>query len=220
MADRIGPQTVLVVGLGRFGTALAIELEALGNEVLAIDEREDAVQRIAGQVAHAVSGNATDPEVLRSLGVGDLSHAVIGIGNDIEASVLATAAIADMGVEAVWAKAVSAAHARILERVGATQVVFPERDMGTRVAHRVAGRLLEYLELDDDFVVVEVLAPADSVGRSLQELALRQRRGITVVATKDPGGRFAPALPDTVLAAGSVLLVAGAPAVVERFAVT
>ncbi|CAN5516686.1 TrkA family potassium uptake protein [soil metagenome] len=221
MADRSRSRatgTVLVVGLGRFGLAAATELEALGHEVLAIDEHEPTVQANAEHVTHAVSADATDADVLVSLGVGELRHAVIAIGDDLEASILATAAIADLGVTDIWAKASSAAHARILERVGATHVVFPERDMGTRVAHQVMGKVLDYVQIDEDFALVETLAPVAELGRTLQEAALRARYAVTVVAVKPPGGSFTHTTLDTVLEEGAVLLVAGPTAAVERFA--
>ena len=220
MADRRGTRTILVVGLGRFGSSLAIELEALGHEVLAVDASESMVQRFAADVAHAVSADATDPHVLVSLGVGDLSHAVIGIGNDIEASILCTAAIADLGVPDIWAKAITEPHARILERVGATHVVFPERDMGTRVAHQVTGQMIDYIQIDEDFALVETHPPAGEVGKTLMEAQLRQRYEVTVVSAKPPGGSFTYTTPETVLVGGSVLLVAGPKGAVEKFAAT
>lgn len=220
MAERRRSRTILVVGLGRFGSSLAVELESLGHEVLAVDESEALIQRYAGDVAHAVSADATDPHALESLGVGDLSHAVIGIGNDIEASILATAAIADLGVPDIWAKAITEPHARILERVGATHVVFPERDMGRRVAHQVTGQMIDYIQIDDDFALVETHPPASEVGKTLMEAQLRQRYEVTVVSAKPPGGSFTYTTPETVLVAGSILLVAGPKKAVETFAAT
>lgn len=213
-------QTVLVVGMGRFGSALAIELEHLGHEVLAVDTDELAVQSMAAQVTHALCADATDPEVLTSLGVPDLEHAVVAIGVDIEASILTTAAIADLGVRDIWAKAVTEPHARILQRVGATHVVFPERDMGTRVAHQVTGHMLDYIQIDEDFALVETRPPSAEVGKSLQEAGLRARYQVTIVALKPPGGTFTYTTPDTVLEEGSVLLVAGPEKAVETFAKT
>jgi trk system potassium uptake protein len=210
--------TILVVGMGRFGSSLAVELEDLGNEVLVLDESEALVQRYAPVVTHAVSGDATDPDVLVGLGVGDMAHAVIAIGHDIEASILATAAVADLGVPDIWAKAITESHARILSRVGATHVVFPERDMGRRVAHQVTGQMIDYIQIDEDFALVETGPPATEVGRSLQEAELRRRHGVTVVSVKPAGGTFTYATPDTVLEEGSILLVAGPKGAVERFA--
>ena len=218
MADRPVRRTVLVVGLGRFGGALALELEELGHEVLAIDESETRVQGFSHQLAHVVSGDATDLDTLTGLGVKDLRHAVIAIGSDIEASVLATAAIADLGVDDIWAKAITEPHARILERVGATHVVFPERDMGTRVAHQVTGQMMDYIEIDESFALVETRPPSAELGKTLEAAQLRKRWGVTVVSAKPPGGTFTYTTPDTVLEAGAILLVAGPKDAVESFA--
>lgn len=220
MADKRHSRTILVVGLGRFGSSLGLELESLGHEVLAIDSSETLVQSFAGGVAHAVSADATDPEALVSLGVAELSHAVVGIGNDIEASILCTAAIADLGVPDIWAKAITEPHARILGRVGATHVVFPERDMGRRVAHQVTGQMIDFIQIDEDFALVETHPPSVDEGKTLMEAQLRQRYEVTVVSAKPVGGTFTYTTPDTVLEPGSVLLVAGPKEAVERFAAT
>lgn len=215
MAD---PHTTLVVGLGRFGSALVVELESMGHEVLAVDEDEAVVQRLASQATHARIADATDPDVLTSLGVADLQHAVVAIGDDVEASILCTAAISDLGVPDVWAKANSESHARILKRVGAMHVVFPERDMGTRVAHQVTGQMMDYIQIDEDFALVETRVPRDVVGQTLQQAQLRSRYKVTVVSIKPPGGTFTYTAPDTYLDMGATVLVAGPKAAVERFA--
>lgn len=209
---------VVVIGLGRFGAAVALELEALDHEVLAIDSSDALVQAFAPKVTYVVAGDATDADVLRSLGVERFSHAVVAIGDNIEASILATAALADLGVPNVWAKALTEAHGSILSRVGATKVVFPERDMGVRLAHQFTGQIIDYIEIDEDFALVETGPPADVTGRTLGEAQLRARHDVTVVSIKPVGGAFTYATPDTVLSAGSILLVAGPKAAVERFA--
>ena len=166
-----------------------------------------------------VTGDATDPDVLRNLGVSQFSHAVVAIGDNIEASILATAALADLKVEKIWAKAITDAHRSILERVGATKVVFPERDGGHRLAHQVAGQMMDYFEIDEgEFILVETGPPADVEGQTLQEAQLRARYGVTVVSVKAQGGSFTHTTPETVLARGSVLLVAGDKQSVEKFA--
>jgi trk system potassium uptake protein len=210
--------TVLVVGLGRFGSTLAFVLEELGHEVLGVDIVEATVQAYSGRLSHVVSADATSPDVLVSLGVKELEHAVVAIGDDIESSVLCTAALADLGVPDVWAKANSAAHSRILERVGATHVVFPEGDAGRRVAHQVTGQMIDYVEIDEDFALVETRPPAKVVGKTLQESHIRQMYGVTVVSIKPPDGQFTYTTADTVLTEGSLLLVAGERRAVERFA--
>lgn len=211
---------VLVVGLGRFGSAVALELEALGHEVLAIDASEAIVQSFASKVTHVVSADATDPEVLESVGIAQFSHAIVAIGDNLEASILCTAALADLGVDHIWAKAITDAHARILTRVGADKVVFPEADMGVRMAHQVTGQMIDYIEIDEHFALVETGPPTDEIGKTLQEAQLRARYGVTVVSAKPIGGSFSYTTPDTVLDRGSILLVAGEKAAVERFART
>lgn len=208
----------MVVGLGRFGSSLALSLEELGHEVLGVDESERTVQNYAGKIAHVVAADATSEDVLVSLGAKELEHAVVAIGHDIEASVLCAAALADIGVPDIWAKANSRSHARILERVGARHVVFPEDEMGRRVAHQVTGQMIDFIEIDEDFALVETRPPTKLVGKSLQDTDLRQRFGVTVVSIKHKGGQYTYTSADTVLSEGSVVLVAGAKPDVERFA--
>jgi trk system potassium uptake protein TrkA len=206
-----------VVGLGRFGFALASQLEELGEEVLGIDHEAGLVQAAAGTLTYVVQADATDPEALRQLGVTEVEHAVVAIGDDMQSSILATANLADLGIPNVWAKAVTEQHARILERVGAKNVVFPERDMGRRVAHRLAGNVLEYFEVDDGFVLVETQVPDRYAGRTLAECRIRQDHGVSVVGIRPLGGSFGEAGPATELSPGSILLVAGPTREVDRF---
>ena len=218
---RTGPsagEQILVVGLGRFGGAVAAELVDLDFEVLGIDADGGPVQEYSDVLTHVVQADATSDQVLRQLGVEDFRYAVVGIGTDIEASILATAALADCGVPTIWAKAVTKAHGRILERVGAHHVVFPEHDMGHRVAHLVGGGILDWFEVDEDFALVETMVPKEMTGQSLGELALRSRYGVTVVCIKPPGQRFTHATPETVLDQGAVLVVAGPTKKAEDFA--
>ena len=208
----------MVIGLGRFGGAVAAELIELGFEVLGIDADADLVQHFADVLTHAVQADATSEEVLNQLGIPDFAHAVVGIGTDIEASVLATAALADLGIANIWAKAITSAHGRILERVGAHHVVFPEQDMGHRLAHLVAGGIIDWFQLDDDFAMVETVVPGQLVGRSLGEIGLRARFDLTVVCVKQPGKGFTYATPETVPEPGAVLVVAGSIKKAEEFA--
>lgn len=211
-------EQIVVMGLGRFGGAVAAELVRLDFEVLGIDSDGERVQYYADMLTHVVQGDTTSHEVLRQLGVGDFPHAVVGIGTDIEASVLTTAALDDLGVPNIWAKAVTKQHGRILERVGAHHVVFPEHDMGHRVAHVVGGGILDWFQLDDDFSMVETVVPKSLVGRSLGEMQIRARHGVTVVCIKPPGQRFTYATPETVPEAGAIVVVAGAGTKAEEFA--
>jgi trk system potassium uptake protein len=211
-------QLVVVLGLGRFGGAVAAELVQQGFEVLGVDQDEERVRSHARALTHVVEADFTEVEALRQLGVADMSHGVVAVGSDIESSILATAALEDLGVPDIWAKAVSGPHGRILQRVGAHHVVHPEHDMGHRVAHLLGGRILEWLQLDEDFALVEAVAPTTLVGRTLGDAHVRDRYAVTVVCVKPRGGTFTYATPDTVPNEGDVLVVAGTTAAVEAFA--
>ena len=209
---------MVVIGLGRFGGAVGAELVRLGFEVLGIDSDGGRIQHYADLLTHVVQADTTSDEALRQLGVADFRNAVVAIGSDIEASVLTTAALDEFGVPNIWAKAVTRSHGRILERVGAHHVVFPEHDMGHRVAHLVGGRIIDWFQLDADFAMVETMVPADLVGGSLGETRIRQRYGVTVVCIKPAGGHFTYATAETVLQQGDVLVVAGPTGRAEAFA--
>lgn len=217
MADR-GHEPVVVLGLGRFGSALALELTRRGTEVLAIDSRPRVVQALSGQLTHVVQADSTDMDALRQLGVPEFYKAVVAIGTDLEASILATSLLVELGIDDIWAKAVSRQHGRILERIGAHHVVFPEHDMGERVAHLVAGRMLDYIEVEEDFAIVKVRPPRELVGVALRDTRLRARHGVTIVSVKSGDTPFTYATADTVLQYGDLILVAGKVEDVERFA--
>jgi len=209
---------VVVIGLGRFGSALALELAARGTEVLAIDRRPKIVQGLAGRITQIAAADATDLEALRELGVGEFYRAVVAIGGDLESSILVTSLLVELGVDDIWAKAVTHQHKRILERIGAHHIVLPEHDMGERVAHLVSGRMLDYIELDDGYALVKTHPPREFVGVPLGETKLRSKHGVTVVAVKPKGEPFTYATADTVLQYGDVVLVAGPAGKAERFA--
>ena len=209
---------VLVVGLGRFGSAVASELTQLGFEVLGADTDAKRVQSRADVLTHVVEADTTSVDVLEQLGARDFDNAVVGIGSDIEASILTTAALADAGIPNIIAKAVTDAHGRILERVGAHSVVYPEKEMGRRVAHLVGGSIIDWFQLDPNFAMVETLAPEETLGRTLADLGLRARYGVTVVCVKPGDEGFTYATADTVLEKGDVLVVAGPSTACEAFA--
>ncbi|ONI84697.1 potassium transporter [Saccharothrix sp. ALI-22-I] len=208
----------MVIGLGRFGGSLARELIAHGSQVLGIDSRPAIVQRYADDLTHTAVADTTDETALRQLGVPDYQRAVVAIGTDLEASILTTALLVDFGVPNIWAKATSRQHGRILERMGAHHVVLPEHDMGERVAHLVTGRMLDYIEFEDDYAMVKTVAPAQAVGVPLGQSKLRSRHGVTVVAIKRPGADFTYAAADTIVQPGDLLIVAGRTNQVEAFA--
>jgi trk system potassium uptake protein TrkA len=209
---------VVVIGLGRFGNAVALELVREGVDVLAIDARPELVQRHAGKLTHVVAADSTDIDALRELGVGEFKRAVVAIGSDMQASILTTSLLVELGVRDIWAKAMTAQHGRILERVGAHHVVFPEHEMGERIAHTVQGRMLDYIEMDADFAMIKSVAPKNLVGMPLRTSGLRAKYGISVVAIKHPHGDFTYATPETVLEDGDVIFVFGRTEQIERFA--
>lgn len=208
----------MVIGLGRFGRTLAETLVRLGHDVLGVDASAKVVQACSIDLTHVVQADATDAEALRQVGASDFNRAAVAIGNDIQASILATYALVDLGVPRIWAKAVTSAHAAILERVGAHRVVSPEREMGERVAHTMVGRTIDYVELDEDFVLIETTAPRELAGQTLMDAGLRKRYEVTVVAVKPGGGAFTYATPETVVRDGDLMVVAGRREKAEAFA--
>jgi trk system potassium uptake protein TrkA len=209
LARTVPEDGVLVIGLGRFGSALAETLTDLGHEVLGVDADPRIVQGLTEELTHVVQADATDIEAMRQLGAGEFGRAVVGIGTGLEASILTTSVLVDLGVPDIWAKAITVPHGRILRRVGAHHVVFPEHDMGRRVAHLVTGQMLEFVQLDEGFALVELKPPKQIVGRSLGDAQVRSRYGITVVCIKPKGGSFTYATPDTVPGPNDILVVAG-----------
>jgi trk system potassium uptake protein len=207
----------IVIGLGRFGGGLATTLVGMGHDVLGIDADPKIVQDFSGVLTHAVEADSTSEAAMHQLGAGEFETAVVAIGTEIEASILTTSVLADLGVRRIVAKAVTEAHGRILERVGAHRVVFPERDMGVRVGHSLAGSILDYFELDPGFAIVETSAPRELVGKTLADAGVRRRFGITVVCIKPQGGSFTYATPDSVVNEGDILVVAGEKRRAEAF---
>jgi trk system potassium uptake protein TrkA len=209
---------IVVIGLGRFGGAVASSLVRLGHEVLAIDENADLVQRWSDKLTHVVQADSTDSDALRQLGIQDLRRGVVAIGTDIEASVLTVLALHELGVEEIWAKAITAKHGQILERTGAHHVVYPEAAMGERVAHLVTGRMIDFIEFDDGFAIAKTSTPREAAGATLADSALRSKYGITVVGVKRPGTDFTYARPETIVERGDLLIVSGPTNLVEKFA--
>ena len=209
---------VVVLGLGRFGTSLAMELAAEGSEVLGIDRDAHVVQTLAGQLTHVVQADTTDEEAMRQLSVGDFQHGVIGIGNNLEGSILTASVLLTLGVRNVWAKAVTNAHARILHQIGVSHVVRPEHDMGMRVAHLVRGTMLDYIELDEGYAIAKTSPPRCLQGVPLSESQPRARWGVTVVGVKRAGQEFTHATSETVIEAHDVIVVAGPQHKVEKLA--
>lgn len=176
-----------VIGLGRFGSAMATTLTELGHDVIGVDADESRVQQLADVITQALQIDATDERALRAAGVRDVDVAVVSIGENIESSLLVVMQLRELGIRTIVAKAVTPLHGRILEKLGVSRVIFPEREMAVRVAHSlVMPNVLDYIELSMDFSIVEVPAPDAFVGRTLKQLELRPRLGLTLIAIKRP----------------------------------
>lgn len=182
-------KTYLVIGLGRFGTAVARKLQELGNEVMVMDEREEQVQKLADHVTHAVVGDARDEEVLASLGVRNFDCAIVAIGQDLAASVLITLNLKSLGVPQVICKAQDELQKRALEKLGADRVLIPEREMGLKLAQNLtATSVLDYVELSKDSGLAEIRTPRSWVGKTLLEIDVRKKFGVTVAAMRKADG--------------------------------
>lgn len=208
---------VVVIGLGRFGKSLADELERDGVQVLGIDNDPKRVQDLAGRWTHVVQADSTDLQALEQLGVGEFAKAVIGIGNNLEASVLTAFTLRTLGLRDIWAKAITSAQAEILRNVGVSHVVRPEHEMGRRVAHLVRGRMQDYIELDDGYAIVKASAPRSILGRTLADAGVRERYGVTIVGIKPPGKEFSHATATSVVNEGDLVIVSGERHRVELF---
>ncbi len=206
-----------VIGLGRFGTALAEELMNSGTEVLGIDSREEVVQSLNGVLTQVVRADSTKEEALRQLAVHEFDRVVVAIGNDVQASILTTSLLLRFKIPVIWAKAVSDPHGQILEQLGVEHVIYPEKDMGRRVAHLVRGAALDYIEVDNDFALVKTSPARAIVGKRLGDTELRARFGVTIAAYKQPGTAWRNADADTILEAGDTILVAGPTQKAEEF---
>ncbi|MET0726626.1 MAG: TrkA family potassium uptake protein [Leifsonia sp.] len=219
MVDRIRHDApVLVIGLGRFGAATAGQLDRLGREVLAVDDNEQLVQKWSERVTHAVVADAKSLDALRQIGAQDFSVAVCAVGSSIEASVLITANLVDLKIPQIWSKAISTSHGKILERIGANHVIYPEREAGERTAHLVSGRMLDFIEFDDDFALVKMYPPKPIRGLTLRESQVRGKYRITVVGVKSPGKPFTYATQETVVSDHDLIIVSGTEGDIERFA--
>ncbi|MDD4769468.1 MAG: TrkA family potassium uptake protein [Eubacteriales bacterium] len=201
----------LVIGLGRFGMSLALTLAEKGYEVLGIDHREGPVQEAADVLTQAVQLDATVDKELLSVGIKNFDVAVVAIGNDIESSILCTLILKEVGIPHIVCKAQSQLHGKVLKKIGADRVVFPERDMGIRVANNlVSTNLLDYIDLSDDFSIREITAPQFVVDKTLAELKLPTKLGINIIAIKtDPENiNITPGAND-IIRSGNVLVVVG-----------
>jgi trk system potassium uptake protein len=209
---------VLVIGLGRFGAATSGQLDRLDREVLAVDEDQGLVQKWSERVTHAVQADARNIDALRQIGAQDFAVAVVAVGSSIEASVLITANLVDLGIPEIWAKAISQSHGKILSRIGANHVIYPEAEAGERVAHLVSGRMIDFIEFDDDFALVKMYAPKPIQGVSLADSHVRQKFGVTIVGVKAAGQDFTYATAETVVNSRDLIIVSGNSADIDKFA--
>ncbi|RAP78578.1 potassium channel family protein [Paenibacillus montanisoli] len=199
-----------VIGMGRFGLSVARSLSKLGFDVLAIDASEQRIQDVADYVTHAVAVDSTDEEALRSLGLRNFDVVVVAIGEDIQASILTTLILKELGVPQLIVKAQNELHGKVLSKIGADKVVFPERDMGIRVAHHlISPNILEYIELSNDYSIVELKAPAFAVGKNLRQLDVRAKYKCNVLAIKMDGELNISPNAEDIIKENDVLVIVG-----------
>lgn len=208
----------VIIGLGRFGASIGMELMKLGCEVLGVDRDEEKVEELSSVLTHTVIADATDEEVLRSVGVRNFDCGVVAIGDDIQASILATILLKELGVKQVIAKAVSELHGRVLERIGVDRVVYPERDMGIRVAHQLTSpNLLDYIELSKQYTIAEMTVPGCLSGKTLANVNPRGRFGCSVVAINKTSGIVIAPNAEDMLSEKDVMVVIGTNEQIEQF---
>jgi trk system potassium uptake protein len=215
---RLFDEDALVIGLGRFGAAAALEMDRLGYRVHAIETDPELAERYSRKLMRVLSLDATKPEELRQARPSSFRIAVVGIGTSIEGSLLTAGNLVDAGVASIWAKAVSAEHARLLERIGVQHVVFPEAESGSRVAHLVNDRLQGYIEFEDGYAIVKMTPPKEMIGFTLAETDIRKRYGVTVVGVKAPGEDFTHAVPETKVGQHHIMIVSGPSQLIEQLA--
>ncbi|GIQ68396.1 TrkA family potassium uptake protein [Xylanibacillus composti] len=209
-----------VIGMGRFGSSVAKTLYQMGFEVLAIDATESKIQEVIAVVTHAVQADSTDEEALKALGIRNFDVVVVAIGQDIQSSILTTLILKDMGVPTLVVKAQNELHGKVLQKIGADKVIYPERDMGQRVAHNmISPNILDYIELSDDYSIVEIKAVGGMIGKNLRELDIRAKFGCNVMAIKQSGRmNIAPHAEDSIRS-DDVLVVVGKNEDLQRFEV-
>ncbi len=207
-----------VIGLGRFGGSICKSLSEQGMEVLAFDIDEDKVNEYANIASHAVIGDSTDESILKNLGIRNFDHVIIAIGDNIQASILTTLILKELGVENITVKAQNDYHEKVLSKIGADQIVHPERDMGRRIAHNIiSNNVLDYLELSDEHSIVEIVASEKIDGNSLIDLDIRAQYGINIVAIKRGKEIIVSPQATENIHEGDILIVIGADTDINRF---
>lgn len=209
-----------IIGMGRFGSSVAKTLYDMGFEVLAVDRSERRIQEVLGFVTHGVSADTTDEDALRDLGIKNYDVVVVAIGEDIQASILTTLILKSIGVKMTVVKATSELHGKVLRKTGADKVVYPERDMGQRVAHHlVSSNILDYIELSGEHSIVEIKATSAMVGKDLIALDIRAKYGCNVIAIKTKSGMNISPDPSEPIQDGDILVVVGGNADLRTFEV-
>lgn len=199
-----------VVGCGRFGRSIAKTLYSLGHDVLAVDNYMENVEEIADSVTHAVQADVTDDDALRALGLGNFDVVIIGVASNLEASIMSTLIAKELGAKKIVAKAKDELHGKLLSKIGADEVVFPERDMGIRVAHNIVSpNILDYIELSSDYSIIEVSVIKEWQGKTLRQLSLPKKYGINVIAIKQGENINIVPNPDDIINRGDVFIVIG-----------
>ncbi|MEH7886245.1 TrkA family potassium uptake protein [Bacillus sp. JJ1609] len=208
-----------VIGMGRFGSSVATSLYNEGNEVLAIDKKEQYIEEYKEHVTHAVIGDSTDEQTLKAVGIRNFDTVIVAIGDDIQASILTVLILKEMGVANVVAKALNKHHAQVLFKVGADKVIFPERDMGERVAHQLMAspNVLNFIELSDDYSIEEIKLPMSMAGKNLIEINLRAKYNITVIGVKTGSKVDISPDPEKTLRAEDILIVLGENGDLNKF---
>jgi trk system potassium uptake protein TrkA len=208
----------VVIGLGSFGSSVAKTLYTLGNEVLAVDSEESIVREIADSVTHAAQIDTSDEKSLKDLGISNFDVAVIGIGSDVQASIMATLIVKDLGVKYIISKAHDEKHAKLLYKIGADRVVFVERDMGVRVAHNIfASNILDYIELSPDYNIAEVVSPEEWYGKTLREIDVRANYGLSVIGIKRNHDVNIAPLADDIIRPNDTIIAIGATKELSKF---
>lgn len=210
--------SVVVIGLGRFGGSVSQSLMRLGHDVMGIDRNPDLVQVWADRLTHAVQADSTNEAVMLQLGVADFSHAIVGIGSDLASSLMTLMVLTELGIKDIWVKAMTPEHGQIAQRIGAHHVVYPEADMGARVAHLITGRLMDFIEFEDGFAIAKINAPPLTHNLKLSESHVREKFGVTVVGVKRANEDFQHATADTRILPADLLIVSGPTRKIELFA--
>lgn len=203
-------KSFVVIGCGRFGTSVAKTLYKLGNEVMAVDMNSDVIQEISEFVTHAVVADALDESVLHELGLSNFDVVIISIASNIEASIMATLTAKEVGAKKVVVKAQSDMHGKVLTKIGADRIIFPERDMGARVAHNLtSSNILDFIELSPEYYIIEIAALKRWINKSLSELRLRNKYGVNVLAIKRGNSLTISPVADEIVKEGDILVVIG-----------